>query len=191
MCPPERGYLPNHPDASQWISIADWRTAAPNSIYTFQTQFDLQGYDLATMQLFGRFLADNGVVAVRVNGRPVRVNSWVDNERLQPFGDLQFRFVNVTEGLVNGQNVIEIDVRNGLMRQPDASDQQILTIPNPMALRVEWYAFGRQVDLATANMDNGVLDTGELDAGDLGTGDLGTGELGTGVLPSQTYPSGD
>lgn len=149
VCPPERGYMPNSPDTSQWVSIADWQTAAPNSNYTFQTEFNLEGYDLDTIQLFGRFLADNGVIAVRVNGEPVQVQSWIDNVRYQPFGDPQFRFVNVTEGLVNGRNVIEIDVHNGLMRTGKIKNPR--AVPNPMALRVEWYAFGRRHVLANGN----------------------------------------
>ncbi len=156
VCEPERGYLPNAPNTSQWVSIADWQDAAPNAIYTFQTEFDLEGYDLSTMQLFGRFLADNGVSAVRVNGHPVEVHSWVDNVKYQPFGDLQFRFVNVTKGLVNGRNVIEIDVQNGMMRTGKTKNPPLSAIPNPMALRVEWYAFGRQQLFAKAG-DNAKL----------------------------------
>lgn len=153
VCVPHERYLPNYPDTSQWISIADWETAKANSIYTFRTEFDLEGYDLNTMQLFGRFLADNGIAAVRVNGEPVQVQSWVDNVELQPFGDPQFRFVNVTEGLVKGRNVIEVDVRNGMQRKwyKESRETILSAIPNPMALRVEWYAFGRQDGLAQVN----------------------------------------
>ncbi|TWU28665.1 FecR domain-containing protein [Bythopirellula polymerisocia] len=150
VCTPERGYLPNSPNTSQWLSISDWQTASPNSIYTFQTEFDLEGYDLSTMQLFGRFLADNGIAAVRVNGNPVEVKSWVDNVKYQPFGDQQFRFVNITKGLVKGQNIIEVDVQNGMMRSGIGKNPPIKAIPNPMALRVEWYAFGRQQTFAEA-----------------------------------------
>ncbi len=150
VCVPHEAYLPNDPQKSQWISIADWRTAQANSTYTFQAVFDLEGYDLSTMQLFGRFLADNGIAAVRVNGEPAQVQSWVDNIELQPFGNPQFRFVNVTEGLVEGRNVIEVDVRNGMQRiwDENAHAAKLSPIPNPMALRVEWYAFGRQTVLA-------------------------------------------
>lgn len=145
VCVPHQAYLPNYPDTSQWVSIAEWQTAAPNSIFTFQSEFNLDGYDLSTMQLFGRFLADNGIAAVRVNGEPVQVKSWVDNIRYQPFGNPQFRFVNITEGLVHGQNIIEVDVRNGMMRNDKGmKNPPMRAIPNPMALRVEWYAFGRQ-----------------------------------------------
>ncbi|QDU88905.1 FecR protein [Pirellulimonas nuda] len=145
----ERRYLPNDPGASQWVSIRQWQAAAPNSTYTFQTKFELDDYDLSTMQLFGRFLADNGVSAVRVNGEPVHVQSWVDNVLGQTFGAMQFRFVNITEGLVKGQNVVEVDVRNGMMRQ--GIPGELSPIPNPMALRVEWYAFGRQLSVAKAD----------------------------------------
>jgi hypothetical protein len=148
VCVPHEAYLPNDPQKSQWISIADWKTAAANSTYTFQADFDLEGYDLSTMQLFGRFLADNGIAAVRVNGESVEVQSWVDNVKYQPFRDPQFRFVNITSGLVQGRNIIEVDVRNGMMRKGRGKNPPLSAIPNPMALRVEWFAFGRQYNLA-------------------------------------------
>lgn len=140
VCEPDERYLPNEPSQSQWISKADWRTTPPNSQYTFRTEFDLDGYDLSTIRFFGRFLADNGVQEVRVNGKPVKVESWIDNASYQEFDHSQFRFVNVTEGLVAGTNGIEIDVWNGTFQVPAEWQGD----PNPMALRVEWYAFGRQ-----------------------------------------------
>ena len=146
VCVPYKRYLDNDPTESQWVSIRAWETARPNSVYTFATSFHLEGYDLSTMRLFGRFLADNGVEAVRVNGRLVQVQSWTDNVYGQRFDGPQFRFVNVTEGLVEGKNSIEIDVWNGSMvnRRTGKPDNS----PNHMALRVEWYAFGRGSALA-------------------------------------------
>lgn len=140
VCKPDQRYLANEPDNSQWVSMPSWRTAQRNALYTFQTEFELDGYDLSTIQLFGRFLADNGVREVRVNGVAVQVESWVDNQSYQEFDHSQFRFVNVTDGLVKGRNVIEIDVYNGIFQEP----AEWRGDPNPMALRVEWYAFGRQ-----------------------------------------------
>ena len=140
VCGGVSNYLPNDPQNSQWVSIARWRGAEAQSVFTFQTSFDLRGYDLSTIQFFGRFLADNGVREVRVNGNPVVLESWDD---LYAFGHEQFRFVNVSEGLVAGENVIEIDVWN------DSYVDRPREMPNPMALRVEWYAFGRQLDSAT------------------------------------------
>jgi hypothetical protein len=148
VCGPHYRYLENDPAVSQWVSVGDWRNATPNSIYTFATSFDLDGYDLSTMHLFGRFLADNGIEEVRVNGKSVKVESWVDNVYGQRFDGSNFRFVNITEGLVNGQNVIELDVFNGT--QVDPATNKAVVQPNCMALRVEWYAFGRREQIETA-----------------------------------------
>jgi len=140
VCVPDKRYLANDPQSSQWVSTTGWQEAAPFSIYTFQTSFRLTGYDLTTIQLFGRFLADNGVQEVRVNGKTVRIESWSDEIRGQRFEVPQFRFINVTSGLIQGQNTVEIDVRNGGIYGERA-------IPNPVALRVEWYAFGRNKEM--------------------------------------------
>jgi hypothetical protein len=121
VCVPYKRYLDNDPSESQWVSIHGWETAEPNSVYTFQTSFHLEGNDLSTMRLFGRFLADN------VYG--------------QRFDQPQFRFVKVTDGLVEGLNIIEIDVFAGTTAHLVTGHPQIE--PNHMALRVEWYAFGR------------------------------------------------
>ena len=144
VCVPDPRYLANDPELSQWVSLASWRTAKANTTYTFQTRFDLTGYDLATTRLFGRFLADNGIKSVRVNGHAVEVQSWVDNKTGQEFGSEEFRFVDITNGLVQGENIVEIDVWNGVFGAPSPGN----STPNPMALRVEWCAFGRRSDVA-------------------------------------------
>ncbi len=138
VCVPDERYLPNERDTSQWVSMANWRNASPNAVFTFQTTFDLAGFDLQTTQLFGRFLADNGIREVRVNGKSVALESWSDNASGQKFEHPQFRTVNVTSGLVDGTNVIEVDVWNGTFVTTPPKPT-----PNPMALRVEWQAFGR------------------------------------------------
>ena len=107
----------------------------PNAPFTFQTTFDLSGYDLSTVVVLADILADNGVRAVRVNGKSVDLTPWRDNQPGQEFH--RFRRAEIVEGFVLGKNVIEIEVWNGIYRdgKPDPS-------PNPMALRVEWQAFG-------------------------------------------------
>lgn len=140
VCVPHFRYLPNDPEQSQWVSILDWENAAPSSTYTFQTTFQLTGYDLSTMRIFGRFLADNGVQELRVNGRSVPIESWTDNKIYQRFKQSQFRIVNITDGLHQGENVIEIDVWNGIAN----GEYNTPASPNHMSLRAEWYAFGRQ-----------------------------------------------
>lgn len=140
VCLPNERYLANDPHDSQWVSLSSWEEAAPNSVYTFQTTFNLEGYDHSTVRLFGRFLADNGVSAVRINGHEAQVESWVDNVARQEFVGPQFRFINVTEGMIEGANTVEVDVFNGTRVRLGRH----MNVPNPMALRVEWYAFGRQ-----------------------------------------------
>jgi len=139
VCVPDVRYMANDPESSQWVSMTSWREALPNSTYTFQTTFDLAGFDVATVQLFGRMLADNGIKEVRVNGKPIILESWVDNTPGQHFSEPQFRSVNVSDGLIEGRNTIEIDVWNAVM-QPR---EKFANTPNPMALRVEWEGFGR------------------------------------------------
>lgn len=151
VCSPDARYMANDPSTSQWVSMENWQRAAPDSVYTFETTFDLTGYELSTIQLFGRFLADNGIEEVRVNGKPVKVESWGDNVRGQSFGDPQFRFVNVTDVLVQGRNVVEVDVWNGVHFSRGRAQPSVL---NPSALRVEWYAFGREVELASHSLQS-------------------------------------
>jgi hypothetical protein len=139
VCVPDERYMANDPKSSQWVSMTKWRAATPLATYTFETKFDLTGFDLSTVRLFGRFLADNGIKEVRVNGKPVILESWVDNARGQYFSLPQFRTVNVTSGLVPGVNTIQIDVLNGRIYSPNDDS----TVPNPVALRVEWEGFGR------------------------------------------------
>jgi hypothetical protein len=79
-------------------------------------------------------IADNGVREVRVNGKPIPLKPWVLNERDQLFN--RFVVVEIRDGFVVGKNRIEFDIWNGVDRyEPEE--------PNPLALRVEWQAFGR------------------------------------------------
>jgi hypothetical protein len=129
-------YLPNDPDVSQWISTTNpvIENCQPNSAYTFETEFDLTGYDLSTITIVGHVLADNGVIGVRINGQPVPITPWIDNLSRSVYKS--FHKIEITEGFIDGVNRIQFDVWNGVnARHP--------THTNPMALRVEWQAFGR------------------------------------------------
>ena len=134
VCDPDISYLPNNPHLSQWVSVSrDLRPGClPNTPFVFQTEFDLSGYDLSTVVVLADIIADNGVRAVRINGKSVSLTPWRDNLPGQRFH--RFRRAEIVEGFVPGKNVIEIDVWNGIYHGKDT--------PNPMALRVEWQAFG-------------------------------------------------
>jgi len=119
--------LPNNPVRSQWLSLAgDFPPVPDQTVYTFRTTFELDAAEAKTATLRGRFLADNHVDAIRLNGRKLNV----------PFHDygygvnffaywVEFR---ATEGFVEGPNTLEFDVYNGDLHS---------TMIGPMALRVE------------------------------------------------------
>ncbi|WP_425400443.1 hypothetical protein [Aeoliella sp.] len=151
---PHYRYLPNDRNNSQWVSIANWKKAQVDATYTFRTTFDLTGFDLVTIKLFGRFLADNGVQEVRVNGVAVNVEAWVDSVHHTSFNRRKFRYVEVTDELVQGENVIEVDVFNAHYASEDRLGPNATHSPNNMALRVEWYAFGRQTDLVDSTRES-------------------------------------
>ncbi len=102
-------YLANDPGRSQWISQVGDLSALPEQVtYTFRTTFDLTGALPDKALLCGKFLADDHVNAIRLNGRKVDV----------PGHGYEWPFVNWHEfkaagGFVAGKNVLEIDVFNG------------------------------------------------------------------------------
>jgi FecR protein len=144
VCEADSRYLANDRDRSQWISVANPARPGvpPSTEFTFETTFDLTGYDVATVTIAAQVIADNGVRAVRVNGQPIPLSAWNLNERDQYFN--RFVVVEIRENLVSGVNHVEFDVWNGVDRYaPEA--------PNPMAIRVEWQAFGRPLPVAPGN----------------------------------------
>ena len=105
---PGNNALQNDPSRSQWISLVGGDGDLPEDVvYVFRTTFDLTGMRPSTAILRGRFLADDRVVAIRLNGRNLSV-------ALQPEGG---PFVHWTKffasaGFVEGTNVLEFDVLN-------------------------------------------------------------------------------
>jgi hypothetical protein len=117
-------YVTNQPNRSQWISGVDSNPTMPdNVVYTFRTAFDLTGMRPVTAILHGRFVVDNHVRAIRLNGHEVRVVSHGHEE----FG--LYHAFSAKRGFVEGANVLEIDVENG-----DPDDK----VPSsPMSLLLE------------------------------------------------------
>ncbi len=140
VCTPDPRYATNEPQRSQWLSFAkDVRPGGlAKSVYTFETTFDLTGFDPSTVIVAAQMVADNGVHAVRINGQSVPIVPWDDNDFAQTFNSDQFRLVEIRDGFVPGKNKIEIDVWNGTYRMAGSEHD-----PNPMALRVEFQGFGR------------------------------------------------
>jgi hypothetical protein len=127
-------YLPNDPALSQWISIVNPvdKGCPPNTMYTFETEFDLTDYDLSTVTVVAHVLADNGVMGVRINGQAVPFKPW---SAVYGLFDT-YRKIEITSGFVEGVNRIQFDVWNSIVMSYPEED-------NPMALRVEWQGYGR------------------------------------------------
>ncbi|NLF09590.1 MAG: FecR domain-containing protein [Pirellulaceae bacterium] len=115
----------NLPTQSQWISIADGPPELPDGVtFTFRTTFQLSNVLPAGCSLRGRFLVDNHVGAIRLNGKECSVPKH-DFEAFAEYNDFE-----IADGFVEGTNVLEIDVYNG--RQEIVSGET-----TGMALRVE------------------------------------------------------
>jgi hypothetical protein len=133
----DRVYLDNAPESSQWISVPEGTTRGVPELttHTFETTFNLTGLDLSTVRVVGQMLADNGVSAIRLNGKPVAIVPW--EEVLDDYDYCTFHVVRINEGFVEGKNRLAIDVINTGWADSRAK------LPTPMGLRIEWQAFGR------------------------------------------------
>lgn len=152
-------YLANDRERSQWLSVSNPARPGvpPSTVFTFETTFDLTGFDVSTVTAAAQVIADNGVRAVRVNGHPLPLAKWNLNERDQYFN--RFVTVEIREHLAPGLNRVEFDVWNGV-------DRYSPNEPNPVAIRVEWQAFGRPLtatnDLASETQNTPILSTSRL-----------------------------
>jgi hypothetical protein len=123
-----RLYLANDPARSQWISMANGLLHIRNDVtYTFRTTFELVGAPPSAAVLHGRFIADNCVTAIRLNGKATTVP---DQATDAPFD--KFYSFTINKDFVDGTNVLEIDVYNG-----SAREQSLKKEFGPMSLRVE------------------------------------------------------
>jgi len=119
-------YLPNNPARSQWLSIAaDLPKVPRDATFTFRTTFELNGLTPGSAFIRGRFLADNHVTAIRLNGRSASIG---DHNYEPPFN--RYCSFAVREGFVEGINVLEIEVSN-------QSPSNEANIPSPVALLLE------------------------------------------------------
>ena len=100
-------YLPNDPSRSQWLSTAGNLPPEPGVRFLFRTTFELAEASPDAIVLRGRFIADNSVSAMRINGKSVSVPKHRCNA---PFDE--FSPFSVSSGFVKGTNVLEIEVSN-------------------------------------------------------------------------------
>lgn len=108
---------------ARWITVLPGNPPmAGSSVHTFATRFDLTGLDPDTAKLTLRFIVDNQIDEMRVNGLAVDVPEHHNDAPFKTFYEMILRHV-----FLDGVNTIEFDVRNIL--PPDQ--------PSPTGLLVE------------------------------------------------------
>lgn len=110
VVPCHESYWRPSDDRSQWISIAPELSPLPENVtYTFRTTFRLPRTVPGKTVLFGKFLADDHVNAIRLNGRNLDLPRHSPGEGAYTW----FHRFNARSGFVEGVNVLEVDVLNG------------------------------------------------------------------------------
>jgi hypothetical protein len=102
-----RTYLPNNPARSQWISTAGNLPSLPSGLFIFRTTFELADVAPESAILRGRFLVDNHVDAIRLNGHAASVPEHGVGPPLDRFSSF-----TIQSGFRKGTNVLEVDVYN-------------------------------------------------------------------------------
>ncbi|MBA4149060.1 MAG: hypothetical protein H0X66_13165 [Verrucomicrobia bacterium] len=120
---------PNGPN-SKWIAPRMNATNSPG-IYIYRTTLPILGVDPRIVTLEGRFLYDNILTNITVNG--------VSNRFANVTALTTWRTLTITNGLKEGTNVIDIMIRNGGT-----------TIANRTGLRVELTAYAPAATSFTA-----------------------------------------
>lgn len=140
---PHHSYGINEPERSQWISVRRGTTKGvpARSRYTFETTFDLTGFDLNSIWVSGQVIADDGVDEISLNGKRLGIESWTD--WTYGINYVRFRPIEIRSGFVPGVNRLALVVKNETYIEPTDRGFETPDTRNPMALRVEWQAFGR------------------------------------------------
>ncbi|MEM9347375.1 MAG: FecR domain-containing protein [Planctomycetota bacterium] len=120
-------HIPEDPTTSQFITwLPNTEPPVGGSItYSFRTTISVpNSADPATAHLVIRFMADNELVAVRVNGHRLEAHGGAFLEAFDRWDELV-----VGEHLERGENTIEFDIRNHRPDEQSASN---------VGLRVQW-----------------------------------------------------
>ena len=139
----------NETERSQWISVyrGTTRGVPARSRYTFETTFDLTGFDVNSVWVSGLILADDGVDEVRLNGKLLDIKRWTDWYYGANY--TKFHPIEIRSGFVRGINRLAFVVKNETFIVPSKQGYDFPDTPNPMALRAEWQAFGRPTAVKT------------------------------------------
>lgn len=144
--------------ASGWVGWPDSQLQpAAGGWYQYEIQCDLTGYDPASVEIKGRWLASDNAVAVRHNGadttNPGKGGAWRD------WVSFTLNKQTVSGGLQPGVNTLRFLTWNNDEGGPD------FTPTGPSGLRVEFESAMGQRVLSFANGTAGLFNTGVNDQG--------------------------
>jgi len=110
-------WLKGEPTTSQWLSLsADEKPNRPRDVFHFVTSLTIpEGVDPETATINVRYLADDALEAVWVNGKRVASNLPLPRPDLDEIDHKQYQTwstLELTEGFQAGQNEIRFAVRN-------------------------------------------------------------------------------
>jgi hypothetical protein len=133
---PLNAYLPDFASlASRWVMPGDGTASNhPAGVYTYETTFDLTGFDPSTANITGRWIADNQRLRILLNSTPVvTYPSDISNSFLGNW--LSF---TIASGFVSGVNTLRFEVQNN--EGPTAIRVELsgtaTPIPEPLTLAV-------------------------------------------------------
>lgn len=101
-------YLQNNPELSQWVWAPD--LVDKSSTLRFETGFDIEGFDPATVELHAKFIADNSITAILINGEQVDVPAHSDGPPFDRFTELTIR-----DHFVRGRNSLAFVLKNRIV----------------------------------------------------------------------------
>lgn len=122
--------------AYQWISAAPDGSIGPNSNYTYQTTFNLTGYDPNSVSLVFRCAVDNNFVSFSLNGTLTNASCGDGNSSGFKFGSAQ----TLSSGFVAGVNTLSVNSTgdgstDGFIMSVDRfSASPVTTTPEPGSL---------------------------------------------------------
>ena len=141
---PSKPHIKFHPNVHGQIT---WITADPaiagtnEKSYTYQTRFDINGMDMASLRLQLGLRADNYFDQIRLNGKLISVPSHSSNPPFDPLISLQ-----IEEGFIVGENILEVVAHNLTDHRNTQGNYSALIAELKLTARVDWKQAGIMSD---------------------------------------------
>jgi hypothetical protein len=102
-------YVAGDRNAGQWVGKTEKLESMPGRCrMTFRTRFDLNGFDPTTARIEGKITADDWIIEMRLNGKPIPTpKGALEGLLFEKWIDLK-----IEHGFVAGQNTLEIVIEN-------------------------------------------------------------------------------